>query len=66
MQLMKCSPDCILTEICNKPNNILENHVNKINFGHSILLPIQKHHNKKGPSKNLRPLNLLNTIRYYQ
>ena len=63
MELTKYSPDCILIEICNNLNNIPENHVNEINFGHSILIPIQKPNKGKGPPKNLRPLNLLNTIR---
>ena len=59
MELTKYSPDCILIEICNNLNNIPENHVNEINFGHSILIPIQKPNKGKGPPKNLRPLNLL-------
>ena len=63
MELIKYSPDCILIEICNNVNNILENHANEINFGHLILLPIQKFNKEKGPPYNLRPLNLLDTIR---
>ena len=41
----------------------MENRVNEINLGHSILLPIQKPNKEKGQPKNLKPLNLLNTIR---
>ena len=63
MELIKYLPDCILIEICNNLNDILENLFNKINFGHSILLPIQIHNKEKGSPKNLRPLNLLNRIR---
>ena len=63
MELTKYSLDCILIEICNNLKNILENHVNEINLGHTILLPIQKPNKEKGPPRNLRPLNLLNTIR---
>lgn len=63
MEQIRYSPDCILIEICNNLNNILQNHVNKIDFGHSILLPIQKPNKEKGRPKNLRPLSLLNTIR---
>ena len=63
MELIKCSPDCILIEICSNLNSIMENHVNEINLEHSILLPIQKPNKEKDPPKNLKPLNLLNTIR---
>ena len=63
MELIKYSPDCLLIEVCNNLNNILENQVNETNFGHSILLQIQKPNKEKGPSKKLRPLSLLNTIR---
>lgn len=63
MELTKYSPHCILIEICNKLNNILENHVNEINLGHSILLPIHKPNKEKDLPKNLRLLNLPNTIR---
>ena len=62
MELIKCSPDCILIKICSNLNSIMENHVNEINLEHSILLPIQKPNKEKGPPKNLRPLNLLNTM----
>ena len=63
MELIKYSTEYILIEICNNLNKILENHVNEINLGHSILLPNQKPNKEKGPPKNIRPLNLLNTIR---
>ena len=63
MELIKCSPDCVLIEICNNLNNILEIYVNEINFGHSIVVLIQKANKEKVPPKNLRPLNLVNTIR---
>ena len=63
MELIKYSTEYILIEICNNLNKILENHVNEINLGHSILLPNQKPNKEKGPPKNIRPLNLLNIIR---
>ena len=54
LKLIKYSREFILIERCNNLNNTVENHVNEINFGHSILLPIQKHNKEKGPPKNLR------------
>lgn len=54
VERIKYSLDCILTEICNKLKNILETHVNEMNFGHLILLPTQKPNNEKVPPKNPR------------
>ena len=54
MEQMKYSPDYILIETCDNLNNILENHVNKTNYEHPILLPIQRPKKEKGPPKNLR------------
>ena len=63
MELIKNSREYILLEICNSLYNTVENQVNEINFGHLILLPIQKPNKEKSPPKNLRPLNLLNKMR---
>ena len=63
MEQIRYSPDCILIEIYNNLNNILENYVNERTFGHLILLPVQKPNKEKYHTTNLRPLNLLHAVR---
>ena len=42
---------------------MFENHCDEINIGKSNLLQLQKWNKDKGPLKNLKPINLLNTSR---
>ena len=42
---------------------MFENHRDEINIGKSNLFPLQKPNKEKGPLKNLRPINLLNSSR---
>ena len=50
-------------KLCNTYNKMFENQCDEINIGRSNLLPLQKPNKEKGPLKNLRPINLLNTRR---
>ena len=63
LELIKYGPDILFEEISNNLNHVLENHSMEINFGLSILLPMPKPNKPQGPTKNLRPLNLLEAIR---
>ena len=42
---------------------MFENHSDEINISKLRLFPLQKPNKEKGPLKNLRPINLLNTSR---
>ena len=42
---------------------MFENDRDEINIGKSNLFPLQKPNKEKGPLKNLRPINLLNSSR---
>ena len=57
LELLKYGPENLHVEITNNLNNVLETHKDNINFGLSVLLPIQKPNKDHGPPKNLRPLN---------
>ena len=63
LELIKYGPENLCQAIADNINNELENNTNEINFGQSVLLPIHKPNKDHGPPKNLRPLNLLNSIR---
>ena len=65
MELLKYAPDNISEIISENLNNMIEKQENKINIGQSILLPTPKPGKEQGPLKNLRPLNLLNSIRKF-
>ena len=62
-EMIKYGPEELHQEIANILNEIFETHRNELNTGESVLLPIPKPNKQKGPLKNLRPINLLNTIR---
>ena len=47
MELTKYSLDCIRIEICNNLKNILENHVNEMNFGHKYFFQFKNLIKKK-------------------
>ena len=61
-ELIKYAPDIVKEKSCNIYNKMFENHCDEINIGKSNLLSLQKPNKGKGPLKNLRPTNLLNTI----
>ena len=61
-ELIKYGPDLLHEEIKTILNNIFEKH-ETIPTNHSILLPLPKPKKPKGPTKNLRPINLLPSIR---
>ena len=63
VELIKYGPENLQEAIANSLNDLIENHNETMNTGQSILLPIPKPKKEIGPPKNLRPLNLLNTIR---
>ena len=60
-ELIKYAPDIVKEKLCNTYNKMFENHCDEVNIGKSNLLPLQKPNKEKGPLKNLRPINLLNT-----
>ena len=62
-ELIKYAPDIVKEKLSETYNKIFENHCDEINIGKSNLLPLQKPNKEKGPLKNLRPINLLNTSR---
>ena len=62
-EMIKYGPEELHQEIANILNERFESHKNELNTGESVLLPIPKPNKQKGPLKNLRPINLLNTIR---
>ena len=62
-ELLKYGPAILHKETANCLNKALEQHEDNLDLGTSILLPTQKPKKKEGPTKNLRPLNLLNSIR---
>ena len=59
--MIKYGPHILHQEITNNLNNIFESHSKEI--GRSILKALPKPNKSKGPCKNLRPINLLITIR---
>lgn len=62
-ELLKHSSEAVKQKISEIFNEILRTHQEDINIGKSNLIPIQKQGKEEGPVKNLRPINLLNTIR---
>ena len=62
-ELLKYGTESLHEEIANNLSNVLEKHEDEINFGQSVLLQTQKPNKDKGPTKHLRLLNLLNSIR---
>ena len=63
VELMKYAPTTVHRKTAEILNNIFEKHVD-IDTGSAILVPLQKPPpKKKGPVKNLRPINLLPVIR---
>ena len=63
VELLKYAPDIVIEKITQFLNEIFEIHQN-IDTGASELVPLQKPPpKKKGPVKNLRPINLLPVIR---
>ena len=63
LELIKYGPDILINEIADAINWTVENHSDTLNIGKSVLLPTLKPKKTPGPVKNLRPINLLNTIR---
>ena len=61
-ELIKYGPDILHSEITRILNNIFEKH-EEIPTNHALLLPLPKPNKPKGPKKNLRPINLLPSIR---
>ena len=64
-KLIHYAPDIVKEKLCNTYiyNKMFENHCDEINIGKSNLLQLQKRNKDKGPLKNLKPINLLNTSR---
>ena len=62
-ELIKHAPGIVKDKSCNAYNKMFENHCDEINVGKSNLLPLQKPNTERGPLKDLRPINLLNTSR---
>ena len=62
-ELIKHAPGIVKDKLCNAYNKMFENHCDEINIGKSNLLPLQKPNTERGPLKDLRPINLLNTSR---
>ena len=63
VEMLKYAPDIVFEKIACHLNNIFELHED-IDTGAAVLVPLQKPPpKKKGPVKNLRPINLLLVIR---
>ena len=63
IELIKYGPENLSDAVASSLNEVIEKQSENVNIGQSILLPIPKPKKIQGPTKNLRPLNLLNTIR---
>ena len=63
VELIKYVPKEIHTEISSIFNKIFETNDNDIKLGTGILLPLPKPKKTQGPTKNLRPITLLEVIR---
>ena len=63
VEMIKYAPDKVHDKTAEIINNIFAKHVD-VNTGSAVLIPLQKPPpKKKGPVKNLRPVNLLPVIR---
>ena len=63
VEMLKYAPDIVFQKIADFLNGLFEKHED-IDTGASVLVPLQKPPpKKKGPIKNLRPINLLLVIR---
>ncbi len=63
VELLKYAPDIVFQKIADAINGVFEKH-EKLDTGSGALVPLQKPPpKKKGPVKNLRPINLLPVIR---
>ena len=64
IEMVKYGPSELINEIANTLNSMLEQHdLRGTDIGKSVLITIQKPGKEAGPVENLRPINLLNTIR---
>ena len=62
-ELIKYAPAILHEEISNILNNIFRNNDESIKIGTGILIPLPKPNKPKGPTKNIRPITLLEVIR---
>ena len=63
IEMIKYAPDSVHNKTAEVLNNIFAKHVD-VDTGSAALIPLQKPPpKKKGPVKNLRPINLLPVIR---
>ena len=63
VELIKYAPTNVHNKIAEILNNVFEKHID-VDTGSATLIALQKPHpKKKGPVKNLRPINLLPSIR---
>ena len=63
IELLKYGPDILHENIATNMNNIFESHIDQFETNRSVLLPTPKPKKQRGPVKNLRPINILNSSR---